>query len=480
MSQKALKYGSSIGDTNPATTDIIRQSFINSDDNFDELYVYRPINLLDTCAGDSTYASGGGTDDTAAIQAAFNAAVSTGNVPEVWVPGNRTYRVTSTITIPIGITIRGLGGKERAGTATPPVFVWDGAAGGVLFDCPTTNQNIPSTKIINIGLTGRTDLTNLPATLLQFRGTSGALAALDTGSWLQNVFFQVCSGDGIKIVGGATNLVIDGCRWDRCEGYGINAVLAHASGSPFSCTIQGNCTWTTAGTVKGFLFLDAEAGDTGSSNVKIIGLHCEVGQSLIETYAGGTNPYDRRGVIRIGVNATKTSVQHNISFFGLEIPPASGVSSHSIFQITATGGTDDENSRMVKIIGFPIYGTAGVNDGDATGIYRAIGGRIPASRRPPAVVEQSNAIGFFLFGYGKNFNGEHVTSWLGSENTIITFPVIGPRPFSEFPVWAKQGQRGTCTDSTVAATSANFGATFAGGGSNIVPCWHDGTNWRIG
>jgi hypothetical protein len=34
-------------------------------------------------------------------------------------------------------------------------------------------------------------------------------------------------------------------------------------------------------------------------------------------------------------------------------------------------------------------------------------------------------------------------------------------------------------DSTVAA-SGNFGAIVAGGGSNNVPVFYDGTNWLIG
>lgn len=44
---------------------------------------------------------------------------------------------------------------------------------------------------------------------------------------------------------------------------------------------------------------------------------------------------------------------------------------------------------------------------------------------------------------------------------------------------AGAGTRGFVSDSTVAA-SGNFGATVAGGGSNNVPVFSDGTNWRIG
>lgn len=41
------------------------------------------------------------------------------------------------------------------------------------------------------------------------------------------------------------------------------------------------------------------------------------------------------------------------------------------------------------------------------------------------------------------------------------------------------GGRATVTDATQTLT-AGIGATVAGGGSNIVPVFSDGTNWKIG
>lgn len=43
-----------------------------------------------------------------------------------------------------------------------------------------------------------------------------------------------------------------------------------------------------------------------------------------------------------------------------------------------------------------------------------------------------------------------------------------------------RGFRGHVTDATVAYTSANVGTTVAGGGSNVVPIFCNGTNWVIG
>ena len=44
---------------------------------------------------------------------------------------------------------------------------------------------------------------------------------------------------------------------------------------------------------------------------------------------------------------------------------------------------------------------------------------------------------------------------------------------------ANAGYRCFVTDSTVAA-SGNFGAIVAGTGTNVVPVYSDGANWRIG
>lgn len=55
-----------------------------------------------------------------------------------------------------------------------------------------------------------------------------------------------------------------------------------------------------------------------------------------------------------------------------------------------------------------------------------------------------------------------------------------PYSVSQLPsASGNQSARAMVTDSTVAA-SGNFGAVVAGGGSNAVPVYSDGTNWRIG
>ena len=53
---------------------------------------------------------------------------------------------------------------------------------------------------------------------------------------------------------------------------------------------------------------------------------------------------------------------------------------------------------------------------------------------------------------------------------------VGVSTVSGLPSDATQGDRRTVTDATV----TTFASVVAGGGSNIVPTYFDGTNWRIG
>jgi len=51
--------------------------------------------------------------------------------------------------------------------------------------------------------------------------------------------------------------------------------------------------------------------------------------------------------------------------------------------------------------------------------------------------------------------------------------------FSALPAATTAGLRGFISDGNLAAAT-NFGVQVAGGGSNVVPVYSDGTNWKIG
>jgi hypothetical protein len=78
-----------------------------------------------------------------------------------------------------------------------------------------------------------------------------------------------------------------------------------------------------------------------------------------------------------------------------------------------------------------------------------------------------------------NTNGAYTTAVIGSSNIGVIktkSTVVGSLPSA---ATVGEGSRAFVTDASVAA-SGNFGSIVAGGGSNKVPVYTDGTNWLIG
>lgn len=405
-------------------------------DNFDGIYNYRAINAIappsgTACVGDGERTSGTGTDDTAAIQAMIDAGIAAGGVCEIQFPGRRNYIVTSTIEVPSGAKIVGVGGRNAEDSGPPPRFVWNGAEDGTMFMVGEGGNNIVGAVFRNVSMVGRSDGTNRPATFIRY-GTGGAGAdSPDSGCYLDNVFFDNCRSHAVKFDVGATNYYINGCRWDNCGqtsgGYGIYCHMT----AGFKIHILGHSTYTAEAGSGGFMYINTEdvVSGTPHAHVNIDSLTVEIDGDLLETYAGGTDPYDKRGVIRLGVNSADIgNISHHIHCKSLIVEkPASGVSSFCVFQITATAGTDAANSNMVSIT---VDGASGLGEGqtdsDADDIIRPIGGRVPADRKPPSPYNRSGRWGRFQWGQGMvtGYGLERVVSYTYAPSNYIQYPLI--------------------------------------------------------
>lgn len=75
-------------------------------------------------------------------------------------------------------------------------------------------------------------------------------------------------------------------------------------------------------------------------------------------------------------------------------------------------------------------------------------------------------------------DGTTIKAASGVISALAQCHVYSPCIVSALPAGA-QGDRGMVTDSTV-TLAAGLGNIVAGTGANIVPVYHDGTNWRIG
>ena len=76
----------------------------------------------------------------------------------------------------------------------------------------------------------------------------------------------------------------------------------------------------------------------------------------------------------------------------------------------------------------------------------------------------------------QNFKVTLCTSITASSFIAVTGCLVASLPT---PDLAGQGARATVTNATQTLT-AGIGAVVIGGGSNVVPVFSDGTNWRIG
>lgn len=479
MARQVIDNGASLDD--PTATDTVRSAFGKVNTMTSDLYAYGHNVLAYGAVGDSSHSSGGGTDDTTAIQAAIDAAVVDGTgYGVVFIPANRTYRITSTITVPGGITIAGIGGRNGAGNFVPATIVWDGNNSTGMFTHTANTANVPMTRFENLLIAGGGGISNKPTWGIRFTTTGGALGLLDSGTSLRNVWFQTINGNGLDVRQGITNLDIDGGRFDDIfGGYGI---YVEGSGS---MTIKGGTNWVggSTGQGNGFMFLDGEAASDGEFfMLDIQGLHTEVNTSLSETFAGGTNPYDRRGVIRLGVASARPHPQHFINVNTWFQGTAGGVSSFSAFQITASGGTDAQNSDMVSL---NINNATGihsvvVDDSGTTNEIRILGGRFDEATRQ--YLHPFGRVHGFRYGYGKDSTAESMRRYsVFRDGTDAFYGLsLNPRTVASLPAFVYGPNNGAGALAYVSdANSTTRHATVAGGGSNKLLVQYNGTNWII-
>lgn len=430
--------------------------------------------------GNANYSTGGGADDSDYIEDCFAAAKVSGGDSIAYVPGGRTYRITRTIAIPTGITVQGLGGFDNA-QETPPTFVWDGSDGGVAFEITTANENVFMTSIRNICVTSKASGNRL-GTAFKFVTTGGAAGKLDSGTSFEDVWVLLTSSHAIELVNnGATNFSWRRGRFDSIGGYAIKANLG-GSGKQFvmrgeGMTYQGG----TGGQGMGFLFLDGESatgnGD-GVSFVTIDGLHTEINQDLSVTYAAGVNPYDDRGIIRLGVKPSLTTLQHRLRISGWHNSTPS-VDSFSAVHITAASGAAADAADKVDVIIDLGQTLSGTNTGDAgaSDEIRMFGGLVPSERMYPWKGNFQHSR--IEWGMGPDNTGGGVRTFIHHRDGAFCVRGLGTtaRQVSQLDPFPIGPAYGYVTD----ATSTVVGSTPVGGGSNHVLVFNRGTgsSWKI-
>lgn len=84
------------------------------------------------------------------------------------------------------------------------------------------------------------------------------------------------------------------------------------------------------------------------------------------------------------------------------------------------------------------------------------------------------------FNNGGSLDGDSVFAYNTTTNMLsVPFVTLSVVTFSNLPAATTAGRKAFVSDSNL-VSSGNFGAVITGGGSNTVPVYSDGTNWRIG
>ncbi len=419
-------------------------------------------NVLDFgAAGNYSYASDTGTDDTAAIQAAYDAAVASGGSCTVVFPGNRSYKITSTINVPAGVQTIGLGGRNFNAASCPGIF-WRGSGGGTMFSAASYS----AISFENLLFAGGIDATKSSWAGCAIDYPTGA----DTGSRLKDVWFSTINGNALEL-DGVTNFYLEGGRWDLIAGYAIHVDLTNSS-----CTMQiHDNTWTNGGTAtpfaKGFLFLDAESSVGTVAIVEISGLHTEYNESGQVTYASGTDPSDRVGIIRLGINHAINNVQHVVNVISPHHNIIGGAAvSHSYFQCTSASGTLQQHVDRMAVRLSMGRGVAQEPSSKA-----AANGNCKLLANVPLSYEywmpgRYNVVDFSCGNgpidnevpTGSQFLGRAIVAGHTYAGHTYTTPLAGSIAY--------------ITDATTNTLGANI---TTGGGSTPVLVWYNGTNWTV-
>jgi len=109
-------------------------------------------------------------------------------------------------------------------------------------------------------------------------------------------------------------------------------------------------------------------------------LHPEVNGTLAETYAGGADASDRRGLIRCSVNPSVTQrLQFMINIDHVWVPGTSALESFSFVQMTSASGTAADHDKAIQLSMRNIWT---VGDWSGTKYSKPLGGISTARQWP--------------------------------------------------------------------------------------------------
>lgn len=208
----------------------------------------------------------GSTDDTSAFSNALLAAAQIDG--EVFVPAkNAYYKITSALTVPSGITVRGEGYGSRVVQATADTAAFDLAS--------TTNASLRNLRISSTATS--------TSTLYKAVGLTGSTGATVDGCWFDgwaNFCVEVSNNTATTTGFRITNNRFSGWSSPTANSAAINSYQDANSGDVSGNVIQGGAASSSTGAVMGIAFI--EAGGTTGDDFRDIVIANNVVQGLRE------------------------------------------------------------------------------------------------------------------------------------------------------------------------------------------------------
>jgi hypothetical protein len=344
--------------------------------------------------------------------------------------------------------------------------------------------------------------------------SNGSITVTNTG------VTQLTAGTGINLTGSNGNIQISATGGGGgVTSVGISSSQLVVSGSPIvgagtiTINFPNNLSITGNITANGRFVGDG----SGLSNIAVANITGLGNVALLNRDGNGSNILYGNGVF-----ASKGSVVGATGATGIGATGATGIGATGATGIGATGATGIGATGATGIgatgaTGIGATGATGIGATGATGIgatgatgIGATGATGPVAGSNTQVIFNDNTVanGNSSFTFDKTtgqlsatlVNGTlttvaqpNITS-VGTltalavtgditSNNIVANNIVRTKPitFSSLPAAATAGTgaRSFITDGNLAA-STNFGAQVSGSGSNNVPVYSDGTNWRIG
>lgn len=305
----------------------------------------------------------GATNDTAAIQAALNAAASTGaGSPSstVYIPAG--YTVTGALTLPHGVTLRGAGMRSTTLVAAPAL-----ATGTYLISNIATARMMAVMDLRLIGNSANQTTGNLIYGL-QYNATGTGVEYTDMRAQARSVHIEDFTGDAFTLAGRGVSQLTD-CSAFNCGGNGFvlgvdNYVTGCDAGSCLNgflingCTQLSNCKAWFSGYRNGTVPTGTVSGGNGHG-FKLTGSSGNALTSIVAQDNAATGIY-LDGCTRVTISGWITDSNNNYAG-----GTCNNVEMNAAYNCTLTSGYNfDRNppNAARPVSGFKAYSASGFNN----------------------------------------------------------------------------------------------------------------------